>query len=87
VLQPPVAGAAASSNVPASASVGSSGQATTPARGGAADLISRRIDTMPLAAWTAGAAVLLPAAVWLLIGVTGSLARGEPRLRLPPFAK
>jgi hypothetical protein len=31
------------------------------------------------------AASLLPLAVWLLMGVTGSLARGSTRLLMPPF--
>lgn len=48
-------------------------------------LVERRIATMPLAAGTAVAAVVLPLGVWLLLGVIGSLARGLPTLKLPPF--
>lgn len=48
-------------------------------------LVERRIDTVPLAAGTAVAAVVLPLGVWLLLGVIGSLARGLPTLKLPPF--
>jgi len=49
------------------------------------ELIRRRIDTLPLGALTATGGALLALAVWLLLGVTGSLARGLPTLRLPPF--
>jgi hypothetical protein len=49
------------------------------------DLVRRSIDTMPIGLLTGAAAALLPLAVWLLLGVTGSLARGLPSLRLPPF--
>lgn len=48
-------------------------------------LVERRIKTVPLAVGTAVAATILPLAVWLLLGVIGSLARGLPSLRLPPF--
>lgn len=48
-------------------------------------LIERRIATLPLAAGTAVAVTVLPLGVWLLLGVVGSLARGLPSLRLPPF--
>ena len=48
-------------------------------------LVERRIETMPLAVGTAVAAVVLPLGVWLLLGVIGSLARGLPTLKLPPF--
>ncbi len=48
-------------------------------------LVERRIDTMPLAVGTAVAATILPLGLWLLLGVIGSLARGLPRLKLPPF--
>jgi hypothetical protein len=51
----------------------------------AGGLIPKRIDTLPLAVGTAAAATMLPIGVWVLLGVTGSLARGLPRLRLPPF--
>lgn len=43
------------------------------------------VDTVPIGLLTGVAAGLLPLAVWLLLGVTGSLARGLPSLRLPPF--
>lgn len=64
------------------------GTESAPASGAdeqAAGLVERRIDTVPLAVGTAVAGTLLPLAVWLLLGVTGSLARGYTRLRLPPF--
>ena len=48
-------------------------------------LVERHLDTFPIAAWSAVAGTALPLAVWLLLGVTGSLARGSRRLRLPPF--
>lgn len=48
-------------------------------------LIERRIDTLPVGVWTGLAGVALPLGVWLLLGVTGSLARGATTLRLPPF--
>ena len=50
-----------------------------------AALVEKPLDLLPIGAWTALAATLLPLAVWLLLGVTGSLARGSTRLRLPPF--
>lgn len=50
-----------------------------------AALIEKPLDLLPIGAWTALAATLLPLTVWLLLGVTGSLARGSTRLRLPPF--
>ena len=53
--------------------------------GGGEQLVERRIDTFPIAVWSAAAGTALPLAVWLLLGVTGSLARGSRRLRLPPF--
>jgi hypothetical protein len=49
------------------------------------DLVRRSIDTVPVGAFTAAGGALLAVGVWLLLGVTGSLARGLPSLRLPPF--
>lgn len=49
------------------------------------DLVRRSIDTLPIAAFTAAGGALLALGVWLLLGVTGSLARGLTTLRLPPF--
>lgn len=49
------------------------------------ELIRGSVDTTPIAVLTGAAAALLPFGVWLLLGVTGSLARGLPALRLPPF--
>lgn len=49
------------------------------------ELVRRSIDTLPIGAFTAAGASLLALAVWLLLGVTGSLARGLTSLRLPPF--
>ena len=49
------------------------------------ELVRRGVDALPIGAWTGLAAALLPLGVWLLLGVTGSLARGLPSLRLPPF--
>lgn len=49
------------------------------------NLVRESIDALPVGVWTGLAAGLLPLAIWLLLGVTGSLARGLPRLRLPPF--
>lgn len=48
-------------------------------------LVERRIETVPLAVGTAAAATIFPLGVWLLLGVVGSLARGLPTLKLPPF--
>ncbi len=48
-------------------------------------LVRQSIDSLPVGAWTALAAGLLPLALWMLLGVTGSLVRGFPTLRLPPF--
>ncbi len=48
-------------------------------------LVRLPIDTTPIGLLTAAAAGLLPLGIWLLLGVTGSLARGLPQLRLPPF--
>jgi hypothetical protein len=56
----------------------------TPSSGGE-QLVEKRLDTFPIAMWSAAAGTALPLAVWLLLGVTGSLARGSRRLRLPPF--
>jgi hypothetical protein len=50
------------------------------------DLIRRAIDSTPIGLLTGAAAALLPLGIWLLLGVTGSLARGLPSLRLPPFS-
>lgn len=50
------------------------------------DLVRRSIDALPIGVLTAAAAGLLPLAIWMLLGVTGSLARGLPSLRLPPFS-
>jgi len=49
------------------------------------ELVRRTIDTLPIGALTAAGGALLALGVWLLLGVTGSLARGLPSLRLPPF--
>ena len=49
------------------------------------ELVRRSIDAVPIGAFTAAGASLLALCVWLLLGVTGSLARGLPSLRLPPF--
>ncbi|MDX6234671.1 MAG: hypothetical protein QOH68_3789 [Nocardioidaceae bacterium] len=49
------------------------------------DLIRKKIDAMPVGLMTGAAATLLPLVIWLLLGVTGSLARGSTRLLLPPF--
>lgn len=51
----------------------------------APQLVREDIDTLAIGVFTGVAAGLLPLAVWLLLGVTGSLARGLPTLRLPPF--
>lgn len=61
------------------------GGAAVPAVVPGEELIERKLDTFPIAAWSAAAGTALPLAVWLLLGVTGSLARGSRRLRLPPF--
>ena len=64
---------------------------TTPSTGpesevaGGPELVRETIDAMPVGLLTGVAATLLPLGVWLLFGVTGSLARGSTRLRLPPF--
>lgn len=50
------------------------------------ELVRRTIDTLPIGALTGVSAALLALGVWLLLGVTGSLARGLPGLRLPPFS-
>lgn len=57
--------------------------ATQPA---GSDLVRRAIDSTPIGLLTGAAAALLPLGIWLLLGVTGSLARGLPTLRLPPFS-
>lgn len=49
------------------------------------DLVRRSIDTLPIGAFTAAGGALLALGVWLLLGVTGSLARGLTTLKLPPF--
>lgn len=49
------------------------------------NLVRESIDAMPIALGTGLAAALLPLGVWMLLGVTGSLARGLPTLSLPPF--
>jgi hypothetical protein len=62
--------------------------APAPAGGGevaSPTLVRKGIDAVPIGLMTGLAATLLPLAVWLLLGVTGSLARGSTRLRLPPF--
>ncbi|MFP5321693.1 MAG: hypothetical protein ACLGIC_07570 [Acidimicrobiia bacterium] len=51
----------------------------------APELVREAIDTTPIGAFTAVGGALLALGVWLLLGVTGSLARGLPTLRLPPF--
>lgn len=52
---------------------------------GGPGLVERRIDALPVAIGTGLAAAIFPLGVWLLLGVTGSLARGRTGLRLPPF--
>lgn len=49
------------------------------------DLVRETVDSLPIGAFTAAGGALLALGVWLLLGVTGSLARGLPTLRLPPF--
>lgn len=60
---------------------------TAPSTGSGGGLVEETINTTPLAATTAATGLLLPLALWLLLGVTGSLARGYDRLRLPPFRR
>lgn len=79
----PAGPAAPSGSVPAVTSAGGGTQQVPVAGGGG--LVARRIATLPLAMGTAVAASLLPLGIWLLLGVVGSLARGLPSLRLPPF--
>jgi hypothetical protein len=52
---------------------------------GGPELVRRSIDAVPIGAFTAVGGALLALGVWLLLGVTGSLARGLPTLKLPPF--
>lgn len=49
------------------------------------DLVRRGIDAVPIGAFTAAGGALLALGVWMLLGVTGSLARGLTSLKLPPF--
>lgn len=49
------------------------------------ELVRRSIDAVPIGAFTAAGGALLALGVWMLLGVTGSLARGLTTLRLPPF--
>lgn len=56
-----------------------------PVESASPELVRRTIDTLPIGALTAAGGAALALGVWLLLGVTGSLARGLPRLRLPPF--
>lgn len=49
------------------------------------ELVRRGVDALPIGALTAAGGAALALGVWLLLGVTGSLARGLPSLRLPPF--
>lgn len=74
---------APSVSVPAVTSAGGGEQAVAVPLAG--NLVARRIATLPLAVGTTVAATVLPLGVWLLLGVIGSLARGLPSLRLPPF--
>lgn len=52
---------------------------------GGPDLVRRGIDAVPIGAFTAAGGALLALGVWMLLGVTGSLARGLTSLKLPPF--
>lgn len=52
---------------------------------GGPELVRRSIDAMPIGAFTAVGGALLGLGIWLLLGVTGSLARGLTSLKLPPF--
>jgi hypothetical protein len=95
VVQPPATGSSTSGATGTSATSSlappaDQQPAETPASSGgdelaAPDLVRERIDAMPIGLMTGVAATLLPLGVWLLLGVTGSLARGSTRLRLPPF--
>lgn len=49
------------------------------------ELVRRSIDALPIGAFTAAGGALLALGIWLLLGVTGSLARGLTTLKLPPF--
>jgi hypothetical protein len=49
------------------------------------ELVRTSIDTLPIAVTTALAASVLPLGVVMLWAVVGSLARGLPALRFPPF--
>ena len=49
------------------------------------ELVRRSIDAVPIGAFTAAGGGLLALGIWLLLGVTGSLARGLTTLKLPPF--
>ncbi len=56
-----------------------------PVESASPELVRRAIDTLPIGVLTGASGAALALGVWLLLGVTGSLARGLPRLRLPPF--
>ncbi|HEU5085097.1 MAG TPA: hypothetical protein VFU14_17275 [Acidimicrobiales bacterium] len=53
--------------------------------GATGELVRRGVDALPIGALTGAGGAALALGVWLLLGVTGSLARGLPSLRLPPF--
>lgn len=75
----------------AAGSPGAAGLSRSPIGGGALSaaappaLLRTKLDTFPIALTTAAAATVLPLGVVLLWAVVGSLARGLPALRFPPF--